>query len=330
MKQKTTLTSIMLATLLFTTGCSTSSFSNWKSDGVINQIKSFIDDVCDKNSKNYIPVEDRISCWDIDGTGVVERNLNNNDLLPQDQIFEYVYSKYRSSDADIKEAHDSFVSIRDEYWKDENETATKILYRTAQTVYYNSLVGGLTAYQATDYFAEAMENGYYTPKQKLTDITYKPMKEVYSYLKKNNFQVYFLSGTFRYALYALASKTFGDIDFEHCIGTDFDTEYKINDKSGKPEIVFTTMGDVNINTTKVSKIGTEIGKVPVISFGNSTGDLEMLQYTISGCKYKSLGVCINHDDDVREYKYSYEKVHQMCTTIGALEVSMKNEFLTIY
>jgi len=319
---------LMLASLLLCTGCSGNQLSSWKKDGKISEIKAYIDNVCDSNSKDYIPVEHRISTWDIDGTGIVERNLSNNDLLPLDQIFEYTYQHYRSSDQTIKTAHDDFIAARTEYWKNEEEVTTKIAFRLAQTNYYNALIGGLTPDEVTSYFDEAMKNGDYTTGRKLTNIAYKPMKELYSYLKQKDFQIYFVSGTFRYALYPLAAYNFGNIDFQHCIGTDYGTDYTTVE--GKTKVTFTTTGDICLNDVKANKILTQIGRVPVLAFGNSTVDLEMLQQTITNCKYKSLGVCINHDDDIREYKYNVDKVHQMCTDIGALEVSMKSDFLTIF
>lgn len=154
------------------------------------------------------------------------------------------------------------------------------------------------------------------------------MKEMFSYLQEMDFQVYFVSGSVRYALYALATNLFDNIDFAHCIGTDCNYDFVIKD--GKYEIQFASVGEVNVKESKVNKIITQIGKRPVIAFGNSSGDRHMLQYTITNPKYKSLGVAINHDDEEREYVYSFDKIHTMCQEIGALEVSVKNDFLTVF
>jgi len=308
--------------------CCNKYFPSWGKEGSIETIKNYIDDVSNKNSKNFIPVEDRISTWDIDGTGILERNLSNNDLLPQDKILEYTYLNYRNNVPSITQAYNDYIDNRNLYWQDEKNPEYVTNFRNSEVNFYNKVMSSLTTDEATVYFDEAVKNGEYTTEKKLIDIGYKPMKDMYSYLLEHEFQIYFASGSIRYALFALASNIFGEIDFQHCIGTDFGLEK--TDQSEVYNLRFTEMLDICNHEVKASKIASQLGKTPVISFGNSTGDLEMLQFTISNPKYRSLGVVINHNDGEREYEYNINTIHSMAENIGALEVSMKDDFKIVF
>ncbi|MCQ2793536.1 MAG: haloacid dehalogenase-like hydrolase [Bacilli bacterium] len=264
----------------------------------------------------------------MDGTCVTERANGNHYHPAQDAIVEYTYTHHRSEESQVKEAYEVYRDAKTKYWANESDSALSSDFELAEANFFNATLKGLTPEKITEYFLEAVNAGNYDDKFKFKDITYRPMKEMFSYLQEMDFQVYFVSGSVRYALYALATNLFDNIDFAHCIGTDCNYDFVIKD--GKYEIQFASVGEVNVKESKVNKIITQIGKRPVIAFGNSSGDRHMLQYTITNPKYKSLGVAINHDDEEREYVYSFDKIHTMCQEIGALEVSVKNDFLTVF
>jgi hypothetical protein len=93
-----------------------------------------------------------------------------------------------------------------------------------------------------------------------------------------------------------------------------------------------TYAGENAKTCKVDSIVREIGRQPVLAFGNSSGDLAMQIYTISGNPYKSVAFMVMADDEKREYgdaadaktkKAEYQKQ-------GIRIISMKDDFKTIY
>jgi len=305
MKKILTTSTISLITLLLLSSCgNVNKLPSWNENGKIKEIKSFIDSCCDEKSKNYVPKEDRISTWDIDGTIILERNLDNNEYMPRN-------------------------TTRAAYWANPEDKISKGLYRLSQAAYYSQVIEGFTPEEVISIFDRYMKEKDFTANRKLSNISYKPMVEIYNYLKEHDFDVFFLSGSFRYAVYALMSYQVTGLDFEHCMGTDVSTTYQVVD--GKGKITFNAdMLDPSINDEKAKKIATQVGKTPIIAFGNSTVDKEMLQYTFSNPKYSTLGVIINHDDSYREYVYDYDKVHSMCQEIGALEVSMKDDFKYLY
>ena len=83
---------------------------------------------------------------------------------------------------------------------------------------------------------------------------------------------------------------------------------------------------------KVAVIEREIGLQPVLSFGNSTGDSSMAEYTISGNKYKSLAFMLCCDDLERENgnEEKANKMYSLCEEYNWTPISMKNDWTTIY
>ncbi len=88
----------------------------------------------------------------------------------------------------------------------------------------------------------------------------------------------------------------------------------------------------NAKTCKVDAIVREIGKQPVLAFGNSATDASMLNYTVYHNKYKALGFMLRCDDLTREYGnlQKAEKMQQACEKYGWVCVSMKDDWKTIY
>ena len=170
---------------------------------------------------------------------------------------------------------------------------------------------------------------------------YKPMLQVIDYLKANDFTVYIISGTDRFIVRGIMYDSGVDIPTQCQIGSDETTvatgqngedglEYQF-----KPDDQVITGGEFiikNLKMNKVSVIVKEIGKQPVLAFGNSSGDSSMLNYTISKNKYKALSFALLCDDLDRELGCT-EKADKMradCEKYGWIPVSMRDDFKTIY
>ena len=83
---------------------------------------------------------------------------------------------------------------------------------------------------------------------------------------------------------------------------------------------------------KVLNIAQEIGKQPVLSFGNSSGDVSMHEYVTSNNKYKSMAFMLVADDTGRDHAYMEETNKRIAQwqKRGYTIISMKNDFKTIY
>ena len=168
---------------------------------------------------------------------------------------------------------------------------------------------------------------------------YKPMLEVFDYLKANGFTYYVVSGSDRFICRSLVESI--GIDKNKVIG--MDVWYK-SSKQGDNAGVNYTMGSdedlvrtdsliiKNLKTNKVLQISQEIGKVPVLSFGNSSGDQAMHNYCKGNTKYRTATFMLVADDDIRDHADLEEGARREAKwrEAGYTIISMKNDFKTIY
>ncbi|MFN2135273.1 MAG: hypothetical protein ACK2UK_04920 [Candidatus Promineifilaceae bacterium] len=117
---------------------------------------------------------------------------------------------------------------------------------------------------------------------------------------------------------------------ERVIGSSMSLEFRANEHGGnvltKPELEVLDDGPV-----KPQRIWSHIGRRPIFTSGNSSGDIQMLQYT-EGNTYPSLCMLVNHDDAHREFAYmaGAEDALKMAGKRGWLVVSMKQDWRTIF
>lgn len=146
---------------------------------------------------------------------------------------------------------------------------------------------------------------------KFVEMTYKAVIELLDYLRANEFKVYICSGGGRDFVRSFAENAYG-IPPENVIGSSIVTEYNEDAKAVFRTKVLETdprgqvdkgLGQYNDQEGKPVGIQRQIGKRPILAVGNSSGDLEMFDYTDQGAE-NSLIVIINHDDPVREFQYN--------------------------
>ena len=172
------------------------------------------------------------------------------------------------------------------------------------------------------------------------DAFYKPMLELIEYLQKNDFQVYITSGTDRYQVRTVIE---GHIDIppSNVIGSEYDVVAKNQGDKNAHEYDYQKEDDFrfngkfnrkNLKTGKVIGIIREIGKQPLLAFGNSGGDKDMANYVLNKNKYPSMAFMVCCDDDVRE-RGNLDKAKKMkddCETNHWVPISMKDDWKTIY
>ena len=133
-----------------------------------------------------------------------------------------------------------------------------------------------------------------------TDMVYQPMLEVLSYLQANGFKTFIVSGGGIEFMRAWAEQAY-HIPPEQVIGSSIKTKFELRD--GKSVLV--RLPELDFNDDKAGKpvaINQHIGRRPVMAFGNSTGDQQMLEYTQSGSGAR-FELLVLHDDPAREYGY---------------------------
>jgi phosphoserine phosphatase len=167
-----------------------------------------------------------------------------------------------------------------------------------------------------------------------TEMTYQPMLEVLDYLRANGFKTFVVSGGGIEFMRPWAERVYG-IPPEHVVGSSIKTTFEMRD--GEP--VLARLPELNFIDDKEGKpvaIQRIIGRRPVIAFGNSDGDFEMLEWTTSAPGPR-LGAIIHHTDAGREWAYDRTspigKLDRALDEAGArgwVVVSMKDDWRRIF
>ncbi len=150
---------------------------------------------------------------------------------------------------------------------------------------------------AKDWLATARHPRFDRP---YTECIYQPMLEVMSYLREKGFKIYIVTGGTTNFVRAFGEKLYG-VPPEQVIGTTFKTKFEARD--GKSDLMILPQLDlIDDRAGKPVGIGRSIGRRPLMAFGNSDGDFEMLEYTTTG-KGPRFGLIVHHTDAEREYAY---------------------------
>ena len=310
--------------------------SLWTDDAKAKkELTEYITAITAQGSEDYIPPEDRIAVFDLDGTLFCETDPN---------YFDYTLLKYRVlDDPDYKDKASEFEKMTAEKIKIQNETGESFEgLETDHGKAVASAFSGMTIDEFNDYIQEFKKQ----PMPSYEGMNrgegfYKPMLEVVDYLEDNGFIVYIVSGTDRFIVRGIVYDSALELPNRQIIGSDEsviapdqgDTdglEYVYDDND---ELVLG--GDFiikNLKMNKVTVINQEIGQQPVLSFGNSTGDGSMAEYVTSGNKYRSLAFMLCCDDTQRENgsEEKAQKMFDLCEEYNWIPISMKNDWTTIY
>ena len=298
------------------------------------QLTDYIKTITDQSSESYIPVENRIAVFDMDGTLCCETDPGYFDhKLLYYRVMEDPDYKDKASDEEKETA-----KIIEEYFKTGS-------YPKGLDIKHGTAVATAFKGMTPDEFDEYVKAYRDQPMNSYTNMTngqafYKPMLEVVDYLIANDFSVYIISGTDRLITRGLA-KGIVNIPVSQMIGSDESLVASGQGDADGLDYTFTkedklvTGGEFlikNLKMNKVTVIEQEIGVQPVLSFGNSSGDAAMANFTITNNKYKSAAFMLCCDDTDRENGNieKAEKMRKSCEDNGWTAVSMKNDWTTIY
>ena len=308
-------------------------FSEWNPDApALKTLIEYVEDVTNETSPNFIPVSDRIATFDMDGTLCAE-------LYPT--YLEY-YLLERRIFCDPAYTPDEEMlefgrMLRDHALDKSFPDGMDVLHATHAAKAY----AGMTLTQFQDFVTQQLvrdTDGF----EGMTNANtfYLPMIEVVEYLQENGFKVYVCSGSDRFLCRTYIEGHL-DIPYEQIIGMDVDVEATNEDGADGLKYVYTSEDNIvrtdrllvkNLKMNKVKAIVREIGRQPVLSFGNSNGDVSMHNYTIFNNRYRSAAFMLIADDGERDYG-SAEKVQPLkekWEESGYHVISMKDDFRTIY
>jgi phosphoglycolate phosphatase-like HAD superfamily hydrolase len=288
---RTAVVLIALAILVGVTSAQTDPLPSWNDGPAKQSIVSFVQAVTDRGDARYVAPELRIATFDNDGT-----------LRSEQPIYFQIAFAFERVKA---------LAPKHPEWKTQQpfkavlEGDMKALAASGQKGLIQLLLAtntGMTTEQFTrtvvDWFATAQHPRF---KRPYTDLVYQPMVELLAYLRASGFKTYIVSGGTVEFMRPWTERTYG-IPPEQVVGTSFVTVFR-QGADGKPFLLRQPKVDfVDDGPGKPVGIQKFIGRRPVLAFGNSDGDQQMLEWTAAGDGARFMGL-VHHTDAVREWAY---------------------------
>lgn len=327
MKNPQTLLAVpIIAALTFVTGIvrADDPLPSWNDGKAKQSIITFVERVTTEGSPDYVVPAERIATFDNDGTLWCEQPMYVQAFFVIDRI---------------KQMAPQYPD-----WKDKEPFASVLKgdMKSALAGGEHAVVALMAAAHSgmtTDDFEKSVTDWITTARHPktgklFTEMAFQPMLELLTYLRANGFKTFIVSGGGIEFMRPWAERVYG-IPPEQVVGTSGGLKFEMRD--GVPVILKTP--ELVLNDDKEGKpvgIQRHIGRRPIATFGNSDGDLQMLQYTAAGsgarfCLY------LHHTDAQREYAYDHEshvgkldKGLDEAAAKGWTVVSMKDDWKTIF
>jgi phosphoglycolate phosphatase-like HAD superfamily hydrolase len=270
--------------------------------------------VTDKKSKEYVPPVERIAVFDNDGTLWSEQPL----------YFQFVFMLEQLKAAAPKHPewkdNAAFKALAAHDHKALAEMGQKPVLELLAVANSGMTVGD---YDKTirDWLAKARHPKF---KRPYTDLVYKPMQELLAYLRANGFKTFIVSGGSVEFMRPWAEKAYG-IPAEQIIGSQQEVKFEMKD--GKPVLTREPkLAFIDDGPGKPVGIYRHIGRRPIAAFGNSDGDLQMLQFTAAGPGQR-LMLLVHHNDAEREY--AYDRASHIGKLDKALDEARANNWIVV-
>ena len=297
------------------------------------RLTSFVESVVDPTSDQYLPPEERIVTTDMDGTFLCEKGPTYFDQCFS--LWHALHDPTYEAPQDLKARSEAMI---DEFYSGDItfEHGPELNYTLAE-----AYTGHEPEELASDVlrFAESVDVVGFSG-MKYGESFYKPMLEVIDYLRANDFDVWVVSASERLVARPICVSYAGFAP-DHVIGSDLIVRAANQDTADGLDYTLEQDEELLIGGGMVSETGStnkpiailnEIGRRPIIAFGNSSGDYAMLNYTVTNPDHEGIGFLVLCDDTAREYgdldraaKQEKEAEDSKWVTI-----SMANDWSTIY
>ena len=276
---------------------------SWNTGAAKQAIVDFVSRVTREGSPEFVPSAERIATFDNDGTLWVEYPVYTQLAFALDRI-ELLAPKHPEW-----MTSQPFKAALEGDMKTLAEGGEKALLELVMASHAGMSTSAFERI-VRDWIATAEHPRY---QRHYTRLVYQPMLELMSYLRANGFRTYIVSGGGIGFMRPWSEAIYG-IPPEQVIGSSFVTRYEV--RNGRPELVRLPEIDfINDKAGKVIGIYQHIGRRPILAFGNSDGDFQMLQWTTAGSGARFAGI-VHHTDCKREYCYDRK------SSIGHLEKAL--------
>lgn len=298
---------------------------SWNEGATKKALLAFVADVTKQGGPKFVPVASRIATFDNDGTLWAEQPLYVQLAFGIDRV------------KALAPQHPEWKT--QEPYKSVLEGNIKAALTGAEKAAF-ALMAPSHVGMTTDAFTTTVRDWISTSRNPKfnrlnIDCTYQPQLELLTYLRANGFKTFIVSGGGVDFMRPWTEKAYG-IPPEQVVGSSVKVQYQL-----KPNYIPVLMRLPEINFIddgpgKAEGIHQYIGRKPILAFGNSDGDQQMLEYTDSGVGPR-LMLILHHDDAVREVAYDrtsdigrLDKAWDEALQRGWIVVSMKNDFKTVF
>jgi phosphoserine phosphatase len=297
---------------------------SWNDGTAKSALVGFVGKVTRQGTPDFVPEPERIAVFDNDGTLWTEQ--------PMYAQMAFVLDRVKA----LAPGHPEWKDTQP--FKAALEGDLKTLAGSGERGLLD-LVMATHAGMTTDEFATIVTDWIATAKhprfdRPYTRLVYQPMLELLAYLRDNGFKTFIVSGGGIEFMRPWAERVYG-VPPEQVVGSSVKTRYEVRD--GKPVLV--RLPEIDFIDDKAGKpvgINEHIGRRPILAFGNSDGDFQMLEWTTAGGGPR-LGLIVHHDDAEREYAYDrksamgrLDKALDAAPQHGWVVVSMKTDWTRIF
>jgi phosphoserine phosphatase len=297
---------------------------SWNEGANKQRIVDFVRAVGTEGGKDFVAPEQRIAVFDNDGTLWLEYPVYTQVLFVFDRIRAMApqHPEWKN-----KEPYKSVIAGD---LKGAMASGEKGLFEMLLVAQSGVSTEAFVA-EVRRWIATAQDPRF---KRAYDTLTYQPMLELLQYLRASGFKTYIVSGGTVEFMRAFAERTYG-IPPQQVLGTRQKLAFEAKDNGSSiqmlPQIDF-----VNDKSGKPENIEALLGRRPIAAFGNSDGDLPMLQWTTAGPGLR-LGMIVHHDDALREYAYDRNSsVGRLADGLDKYQamgwglISMKNDWKVIF
>jgi len=265
--------------------------ASWNDGAAKQSIVSFVARVTTQGGPDFVPQDQRIAVFDNDGTLWIEQPMYVQLAFILDRV------RVLAPQNPAWKTKQPYKAVLDGDMKALAASGEKGLVELMAVTH-----AGMTSDEfsriVTDWLATARHPKFNKP---YTELVYQPMLEVLAYLRANSFKTFIVSGGGIEFMRPWSERVYG-IAPEQVVGSSIKTRFEMRD--GRP--VLMRLAQINFIDDKTGKpvgINQHIGRRPIAAFGNSDGDLEMLQWTTMSGSGPRFGLIVHHTDAEREYAY---------------------------
>ena len=297
---------------------------SWNDGKAKQSVVAFVEKVTTQGSPDFVPVSERIATFDNDGTLWAEQPIYVQFAFARDRVKALVpqHPEWKT-----KPPFSKFISTPKEEMVAVNEQELMEMIMVSHA--------GMTTEEFSKTVSDWINTARHPKTGKLyTEMVYQPMLELLAYLRANGFKTFIVSGGGIEFMRPWTERVYG-IPPEQVVGSSGKLKFEMRD--GKP--VLMKLPEIDFVDDKAGKpvgIQQHIGRRPIAAFGNSDGDLQMLQWTAAGSGPRFC-LFVQHTDAAREWAYDREshigkldKGLDEAKARGWTVVSMKDDWKTIF